>query len=84
MLYEVITGRVGTHVRMYSPASLQLGSSVSHFDTTLSPDELMEPFLISGASRALAIAALKDSGWHLVGEPTPTATLSQTITPSPP
>ena len=32
------------HVRMYAPNPQQPGSSVSHFDTALMPNELMEPF----------------------------------------
>ncbi|MGH8583675.1 MAG: hypothetical protein ACREWG_13025 [Gammaproteobacteria bacterium] len=32
------------HVEMYAPNPVEPGSSVSHFSTRLSPDQLMEPF----------------------------------------
>ncbi len=35
-------------VRMYSPDPLELGSSVSHWDIALFPDEIMEPFNVAG------------------------------------
>ena len=36
-------GKVGDHVRMFAPNPQQPGSSVSHFDTVLTPNQLMEP-----------------------------------------
>ncbi len=53
------------HVRMYAPNPVELGSSVSHWDTALSPDELMEPFLINGAGSFMTNELLKDIGWTL-------------------
>src|SRR5439155_14419220 len=32
-------GTVGTHVQMYAPNPQQLGSSVSHWDTSLTPNQ---------------------------------------------
>ena len=37
------TGKVGDHVRMYAPYPRVDGSSVSHWDTVLSPDQIMTP-----------------------------------------
>ncbi len=52
------------HVEMYAPNAVQPGSSVSHFSSSLSPDELMEPF-IAGATHnvELTVALLLDLGW---------------------
>lgn len=58
------SGTSGGHVRMNGPSTLKIGSSVSHFSTTLSPFELMEPQLNSSVdSIGLAQALLKDIGW---------------------
>ena len=67
-------GKVGNHVLMYAPAAQQPGSSVSHFDTSLTPNELMEPFATANPMRLLATQLLKDIGWTLIGTPTPTPT----------
>lgn len=56
-------GTVGTHVRMYAPSPLEGGSSVSHWDTALSPNELMEPFLTNSPQQILTGALLGDEGW---------------------
>ncbi len=78
------------HVEMYAPDPVEPGSSVSHFSTSLSPDELMEPFLVADAEMTTAIAALADLGWRLRLEttptsvPSPTATHTAPATPTPP
>jgi len=36
-------GKVGDHVQMFAPRPLQPVSSVSPWDTVLSPDQVMEP-----------------------------------------
>jgi len=73
-------GRSDDLVRLYAPGMLQPGSSVVHFDTSLSPDELMEPFAPDEPPlHVLAEAMLGDIGWTLTGSP-PTAT----PTPPPP
>jgi hypothetical protein len=63
----VLTG--GTHpsghVLMFAPDPEQRGSSISHFDTTVSPNELMEPFLNSDASNRITTELLQDIGWNL-------------------
>lgn len=52
------------HVEMYAPDPLEPGSSVSHFSTALSPDELMEPsFTEANHHVGLALELLQDIGW---------------------
>ncbi len=53
------------HVRMYGPDPIQQGSSVSHYSTAVSPNELMEPF-ITGPNHTLdlTLSLLKDIGWQ--------------------
>lgn len=52
------------HLEMYAPDPQDLGSSVSHFSSALSPDELMEPSF-TGATHdvGLAAALMQDIGW---------------------
>jgi cysteine-rich repeat protein len=55
---------VSGHVQMYAPDPLQPGSSVSHWDTALTPDEILEPaYTGPDHDPYLAIEALKDVGW---------------------
>jgi hypothetical protein len=59
-------GTVGDHVRMFAPNPVQPGSSVSHFDTVLAPDQLMEPQYTSpNHDPQLDVALLKDLGWTI-------------------
>lgn len=52
------------HVEMYSPNPAEAGSSVSHFSTSLAPNELMEPFITGPNHNVdLTVAALDDVGW---------------------
>lgn len=61
-------GVAGGHVQMYAPSSPEPGSSVSHFATTLSPNELMEPNYTSPTqSIGLAAQLLADIGWSGTG-----------------
>ena len=52
------------HVQMYAPNPQQPGSSVSHFDTAVTPNEMMEPFY-TGANHnlLLTLRLLADLGW---------------------
>lgn len=76
-------GRTGDHVHLYAPAMIQDGSTLSHFDTTLVPDELMEPFFLPMSQRTLTEALLRDIGWRFAGEvPTPTPTGTPTPLPT--
>jgi hypothetical protein len=57
---------VNGRVRMYAPATLSSGSSVSHFDTLVTPSVLMEPNLpssITTSSTDITACALQDIGW---------------------
>lgn len=51
-------------VRLYAPAPLQPGSSVSHFDTALTPNDIMEPSLTATNQKLLANHLLMDIGWN--------------------
>ena len=58
----------GGRVRMYAPNPWLDGSSVSHWDTSLSPYEALEPYYKAGVHNLLITAqALADVGWHLAG-----------------
>ncbi len=56
------TGRV----QLFSPNPFQQGSSVSHFDTAVSPNVLMEPFINAGLSLSLDLTRqqMRDIGWY--------------------
>jgi hypothetical protein len=77
------SGNVGTHVRMYAPSTPASGSSVSHWDTALAPNELMEPFDTGTSFQLLTEAAFTDMGYALLPHPTPTVTATRTVTPTP-
>lgn len=55
--------------RLFAPNPFQQGSSVSHFDTTLTPSVLMEPSITSDLTTRvknpfdLTLALLRDIGW---------------------
>lgn len=53
------------HVQMYAPSSVQTGSSVSHWDTVLTPDEVLEPFATAKPQDLLTTHLLNDIGWSL-------------------
>jgi hypothetical protein len=56
-------GRVGDHVRMFAP-NVQQAGSVSHWDTALSPDQLLEPVYTEPFLKPeLEIALFEDIGW---------------------
>ena len=59
----------GDKIQMYAPDSLESGSSVSHFNTDASPNELMEPsYTQTLYELGLAIYLLQDLGWSIVTE----------------
>jgi hypothetical protein len=59
-------GKVGDHVRMYAPNPQQGGSSVSHWDTALTPNQLMEPSYTAPIHNpGLEIPFFEDIGWAL-------------------
>ncbi len=59
----------GGGVMMYAPDPYQGGSSVSHWDKSLFPDELMEPTYRAGMAMLVTREAMLDMGWGA----TPTA-----------
>ncbi|MGB3427251.1 MAG: PA domain-containing protein [Burkholderiaceae bacterium] len=66
------TRKAGTNqglVRLYAPATVALGSSISHFDTVAAPNLLMEPFinadLRSARNLDLTPALMQDIGWQM-------------------
>ena len=66
----------GDKVEMYAPASVESGSSVSHFTTDATPNELMEPsYTDSLYSLGLALYLLEDIGWGIV-EPNNSPTIT--------
>jgi len=71
---NVVSGGIGLisgrdpptgHVEMYAPSPNEPGSSVSHFSTSLSPNEVMEPFY-AGANHdvGLALNLMADIGFQ--------------------
>lgn len=77
-------GFSGGHVQMYAPSTAQPGSSVSHFDTAVTPNELMEPAYTSGInSIGLAEQLLTDIGWGTTGDLSANLSLTMTDAPDP-
>ena len=50
---------------MYAPSPIQTGSSVSHWDTSASPDLLMEPAISLDLDGTLdaTVELMRDTGW---------------------
>ncbi len=64
----LISGRdpISGHVQMFAPNPAQPGSSVSHWDTALSPNELMEPIYTGPLHDVgLALELFGDLGWDV-------------------
>jgi len=84
----------GSAPLIYAPDGFRAGSSLSHWDISFLPDELMEPFY-TAASRdlGLLLPALADLGWPLAvpsftpraarATATPTRTPRPTLSPTP-
>ena len=66
------------HVEMYAPAVRQPGASVSHFSTSLFPNQLLEPSYTGPSNDVgLARALMEDIGWELYADLiVPTITVS--------
>jgi hypothetical protein len=65
-------GLVSGHVRMYAPNPEVPGSTVSHFTTAMTPNELMEP-VYTGPNHdiTLTLALFKDIGWATMAPAVP-------------
>jgi len=62
-------GRNGNgQLRMFAPREFDVGSSVSHWDTAVGPDELMEPFATPRSNSCATILAFRDMGWRTKNE----------------
>ena len=72
--------------KMYAPNPFESGSSVSHFDTSMFPNQLMEPNNSNDLNhsvmppRDLTLSLLRDIGWTAAGS-TPPASI-QVVTPA--
>ncbi|OUR62894.1 hypothetical protein A9Q73_09670 [Bermanella sp. 47_1433_sub80_T6] len=56
----------GDKVQIYAPNPVEGGSSISHFDTSVAPNELMEPEYTEGQYvLGLALYLLQDLGWGI-------------------
>lgn len=62
-------GKNGGFIQMYAPSPIEPGSSVSHWDTAASPNEIMEPSLTAVNESWLSVKAMYDMGWN--GRPCP-------------
>ncbi len=62
-------GRMSGLVKLYAPDPYSQGSSVSHWDISLSPDELMEPYSNPTVQDTLTKMAFKDMGWDVATLP---------------
>ncbi len=61
--------------RLYTPNPIEPGSSISHWDTSATPNLLMEPNLSSDLTHEvdLTLQLLRDIGWRSDESPAPTA-----------
>jgi len=63
---HITSGKTNGRIRIYAPNPYEPGSSVSHWDTSLVPDELMEPSATPTSDDRSTIQLLKDVGWRIV------------------
>jgi hypothetical protein len=60
-------GKLGDHVQMFAPNQAQPGSSVSHWDTVLIPNQIMEPSYTGPLHNpVLELPLFQDIGWTLL------------------
>lgn len=66
----LVNGLSQGRVRLYAPAQVSDGSSISHWDTSLSPNQIMEPFANPDASVLAGIGmsscVMETMGWQLI------------------
>ena len=74
----LVQGVTNNNVRMYAPNPYQSGSSVSHFDISLSPNDLMEPYKTSRATTEdqLTRNLFRDIGWQTIPDAPAIASVS--------
>ena len=69
---NILTGGLAAgHATMYAPSPVELGSSVSHWDVGLAPDELMEPFATATSDQRMTNRLLAEIGWDVNLQPCP-------------
>ena len=74
-------GTVGDHVRMFAPNPAQPGSSVSHWDTALTPNQLMEPSYTGPLHNpVLELPLFQDIGWTVPKQSRMTSTATARAT----
>lgn len=79
----VTVGVTGTHVHLYGPNPVRSGSSVSHFNITVTPNEMMEPnYTVADHNIGLAAYLLNDIGWGTTNVNTTSIDLQVTQTDS--
>ncbi|WP_016920857.1 hypothetical protein, partial [Methylocystis parvus] len=60
-------GKTGDHVQLYAPNPAQSGSSVSHWNTAATPNQIMEPFITGPLhSPTLERPLFRDLGWKIL------------------
>jgi hypothetical protein len=76
---KLTDGLNGNNVKMFAPTTFQPGSSISHSDETVFPDDLMEAYSNETASHNLRFGAavLSDIGWGNYSDLKITAELPQ-------
>lgn len=66
---DFLAGASEGYVRLYAPGTVALGSSISHWDTSATPNLLMEPFINSDLTPSLGLDLtpylFEDIGWVL-------------------
>lgn len=62
------TGKNGDHAIIYAPSPKESGSSVSHWDKSMVPNQMMEPTYTGPIhTPGLELALFKDIGWTIIG-----------------
>jgi hypothetical protein len=69
---SAVQAKYGAPAPVFAPTDYRWGSSISHWDTSHTPHELMEPYYMGpNHDPGLAREAFLDIGWHAVGVPLP-------------
>ena len=74
----LLQGTTGGNVRMYAPNPYEPGSSVSHFDKSLTPNDLMEPVKTTRSTTEYQMTRnlFRDIGWETVPDAPAIASVS--------
>ncbi len=77
---DELLSRTNGRIRMFAPNPVQGGSSVSHWDTVLTPDELMEPIATETSDERSTLQMLEDVGWQILDGPGEVSFVSTELT----